>query len=60
MTKIIKQQDETHVFINEGGQITIKQNVYMQGESLIVIDALHVTAICKALRECKSELLSKE
>lgn len=49
---VIPAVEQTEVFGNESGTITIRQtNAFEQTDHLIVISPEHVPAICKALRE---------
>lgn len=54
---IIRQHDQTEVFANKNGQITIRQSAYPDSPVLIVIDPIYVESIVKALRSAKREIV---
>lgn len=49
--------DETHIFYNEMGQVTIRQIVPMEDDAVISIPISHIEAVVKALRKAKRDAL---
>lgn len=59
MSIIVPSQEEISVFINNNGSITILQKAYPEEDSVIAINPVHISAICKALQDCKKTIQSK-
>lgn len=49
--------DETHIFHNEIGQVSIRQLAPMEDDVIISIPLEHVESVVKALRKAKREAL---
>lgn len=52
----IDRQDETEIFINEGGSITIKQNAWPEDDQLIVISYEYLTQVINELKSLRADL----
>lgn len=52
---VIPSKDQTRVFVNNRGGITIHQTSNLGEESFIAIDASDVAVICRALRLAAKE-----
>lgn len=49
--------DETHIFANEIGEVSIRQIVPMENDVFISIPVNHIEAVVRALRKAKREAL---
>lgn len=54
MAIVFSAVDETEVFVNQGGSITIKQTDGFGEESIVAIPVFHVDALIGALIEARS------
>ena len=52
----IEHQDETEIFINQGGSITIKQNQWPEDDAIITIQLHHIDMVISELKLLKKEL----
>ena len=51
---IVPAVDQIEVFVNEHNTITIKQ-AGVHGEAFVVLSPVHVSVICKALRQAAAD-----
>ena len=56
-TLVFNSCDETHVFPNERGEISIRQVVPMEDDVIISIPVERIESVVKALRKAKREAL---
>ena len=59
-SRIFSSCEETHVFVNQNNEITIKQITKLQDDSLIFIPVHHVGKLISALKNAKRDILSLE
>jgi hypothetical protein len=56
-TLVFNSCDETHIFANEIGEVSIRQIVPMENDVIISIPVNHIEAVVRALRKAKREAL---
>ncbi len=56
-SKVFNSCDETHIFHNEIGEVSIRQVVPMENDVIISIPVNHIEAVVRALRKAKREAL---
>ena len=56
-TLVFNSCDETHVYLNERGEISSRQVVQMEDDVIISIPVERIESVINALRKAKSEAL---